>query len=318
MAFHDVTLPDEFQYGSQAGAGFSTIVQQTASGHEIRVARQAQAVHRMSLRTELQSASQAKTLKAFALARRGSLHSFKIKDWSDYTSNADGESAATALDQVIGSGNGTTTTFQLVKRYETTGPNPYVRTITLPIAGTVVAAIDGITTTAFTVSGTGQIVFSAAPGAGTVVTAGFQFHVPVRFTLDVDRWTRLQADAFNIWSLPSLDVQEVLNEVEYPERWQHGGSRVWGLLTQSIRLAFNDGGFHVVANNTATVHKIFLPVPTYAGSGPHMFTIYHFGGGTNLELMDDAGGLVSALGSGTTTRVALSRASNGTLTWHAY
>lgn len=317
MAFHDVTLPDEFQYGSQAGAGFSTIVQQTASGHEIRVARQAQAVHRMSLRTELQSASQAKTLKAFALARRGSLHSFKIKDWSDYTSNADGESAATALDQVIGSGNGTTTTFQLVKRYETTGPNPYVRTITLPIAGTVVAAVDGIATAAFTVSGTGQIVFSAAPGAGTVVTAGFQFHVPVRFTLDVDRWTRLQADAFNIWSLPSLDVQEVLNEVEYPERWQHGGSRYWGYLTQSIRLAFNDGAFHVVANNSGTVHKIFLPVPTYAGSGPHMFTIYHFGGGTNLELMDDAGGLVSALGSGTTTRVALSR-SGSTVTWHAY
>lgn len=317
MAFHDVTLPDEFQYGSQAGAGFSTIVQQTASGHEVRVARQAQAVHRLSLRTELQSASQAKTLKAFALARRGSLHSFKIKDWSDYTSNADGESAATALDQVIGSGNGTTTTFQLVKRYETTGPNPYVRTITLPIAGTVVAAVDGITTTAFTVSGTGQIVFSAAPGAGTVVTAGFQFHVPVRFTLDVDRWTRLQADAFNIWSLPSLDVQEVLNEVEYPERWQHGGSRVWGLLTQSIRLAFNDGAFHVVGNSSGTVHSVFLPVPTYAGSGPHIFTIYHGFGADNLTLRDDAGGLVTTLLPGTTTRVALSR-SGSTVTWHAY
>lgn len=317
MAFHDVTLPDEFQYGSQAGAGFSTIVQQTASGHEIRVARQAQAVHRLSLRTELQSASQAKTLKAFALARRGSLHSFKIKDWSDYTSNADGESAATTLDQVIGSGNGTTTTFQLVKRYEVTGPNPYVRTITLPIAGTVVAAVDGITTMAFTVSGTGQIVFSSAPGNGTVITAGFQFHVPVRFTLDVDRWTRLQADAFNVWSLPSLDVQEVLNEVEYPERWQHGGSRVWGLLTQSIRLAFNDGAFHVVSNNSGTVHSVFLPVPTYAGSGPHIFTIYHAGGADNLTLRDDAGGLVTTLLPGTTTRVALSR-SGSTVTWHAY
>jgi uncharacterized protein (TIGR02217 family) len=317
MAFHDVTLPDDFQYGSTAGAGFSTIVQQTASGHEIRVARQSQAVHRMSLRTELQSAGQAKVLKAFALARRGSLHAFKIKDWSDYTSAGDGESAATALDQVIGSGNGTTTTFQLVKRYETTGPNPYIRTITLPISGTVVAAIDGITTTAFTVSGTGQIVFSTAPGNGTVVTAGFQFHVPVRFTLDVDRWTRLQADAFNVWSLPTLDVQEVLNEVEYPERWQHGGSRFWGYLTQSIRLAFNDGGFHIVGNLTATVHKIFLPVPTYAGSGPHMFTIYHSGGSTNLELCDDAGNFVATLAPSVTTRVALSR-SGSNVQWHAY
>jgi uncharacterized protein (TIGR02217 family) len=317
MAFHDVTLPDEFQYGSQAGAGFSTIVQQTASGHEVRVARQAQAIHRLSLRSELQSATQAKTLKAFALARRGSLHSFKIKDWSDYTSNADGESAATTLDQIIGTGDGTTTTFQLVKRYEVTGPNEYIRTITLPMAGTVVAALDGITTTAFTVSGTGQVIFSSAPGNGVVITAGFQFHVPVRFTLEVDRWTRLQADAFNVWSLPSLDVQEVLNEVEYPERWQHGGSKYWGYLTQSIRLAFTDGGFHVVGNVTPTVHKIFLPVATYAGSGPHMFTIYHFGGGTNLELCDDTGTPISVLASSVTTRVAMSR-NGSTIQWHAY
>ena len=41
---------------SQAGAAFSTIVQQTASGHAIRVARQAQRVHRMSLRTQLRTA----------------------------------------------------------------------------------------------------------------------------------------------------------------------------------------------------------------------------------------------------------------------
>lgn len=317
MAFHDVTLPDEFQYGSQAGAGFSTIVQQTASGHEIRVARQAQAVHRLSLRTELQSASQAKTLKAFALARRGSLHSFKIKDWSDYTSSGDGESAATALDQVIGSGNGTRTTYQLVKNYEAAGPNPYTRTITLPIPGTVIAALDGITTTAFTLSGTGEIVFTSAPANGVVITAGFQFYVPVRFTLDVDRWTRLQADAFNVWSLPSLDVQEVLNEVEYPERWHHGGAKYWGYLTSSVRMAFNDGAFHVVGNNSGSTQNMFLPVPTYAGSGPEIFTIYHFGGGNNVALLDDAGGAVATLGSGTTTRVAGVR-SGSTWTWYAY
>jgi uncharacterized protein (TIGR02217 family) len=317
MAFHDVTLPDEFQYGSQAGAGFSTIVQQTASGHEIRVARQAQAVHRMSLRTELRTAQDAKTLKAFALARRGSLHSFKIKDWSDYTSAGDGESAPTMLDQVIGTGDAATTTFQLVKRYEVTGPNPYVRTITLPIAGTVVAAINGIATGAFTISGTGQIVFSSAPGVGAIITAGFQFHVPVRFTLDVDRWTRLQADAFNVWSLPSLDVQEVLNEVEYPERWQHGGSKFWGTISQSIRLAFNDGAFHVMQTNTASV-SAFLPIPTYAGSGPHMFTIYNSGGTQNITLRDDTGASVTTMAPFSTTRIALSRDSSGTVTWHAY
>ena len=36
MAFHDVSLPDDFEYRSISGAGFSTIVQETASGHEFR------------------------------------------------------------------------------------------------------------------------------------------------------------------------------------------------------------------------------------------------------------------------------------------
>lgn len=317
MAFHDVTLPDEFQYGSQAGAGFSTIVQQTASGHEVRVARQAQAVHRLSLRTELQTAGQAKTLKAFALARRGSLHSFKIKDWSDYTSAGDGESAPTNLDQVIGTGDGSTTVFQLVKRYEVTGPNPYIRTITLPISGSVVAAIGGISTSAFTVSSAGLVQFSSAPGLGDVITAGFSFYVPVRFTLDVDRWTRLQADAFNVWSLPSLDVQEVLNEVEYPERWQHGGAKYWGDLTQSVRMEFNDGAFHVAGNNSGAVQDLFLPVPTYAGTGPAMFTVFHSGGANNLRVMTDTGSALTILTPGSTRRIALSN-NAGTLTWHAY
>jgi uncharacterized protein (TIGR02217 family) len=83
MAFHDTQLPDGFQYGSLAGAGFATIVQETSSGHETRIARQAQARHRFRLVKILQSKSEAKALKAFALGRRGSLHSFKIQDIAD-------------------------------------------------------------------------------------------------------------------------------------------------------------------------------------------------------------------------------------------
>lgn len=317
MAFHNETLPDAFQYGSTAGAGFATIIQQTASGHEYRVSRQAQAVHRLSLRSELRNASEAKALKAFALGRRGALHSFRIKDWSDYTTNADGETAPTMLDQLIGTGTGSLANFQLVKRYEITGPNEYIRTITLPRSGTVVVALNGVLTTAYTVSSTGVIQFTSAPANGVVVTAGCEFDVPVRFTSDVDTWTRLQADAFNVWSLPSLDVQEVLNEVEYPERWQPGGSKYWGTITSSVRMAFNDGALHVVQSNTASL-SMFLPIPTYASSGPNMFTIVNTGGTQNITLRDDAGNSVTPLAPGSVTRVSLSRDNSGQVTWHAF
>jgi hypothetical protein len=112
-------------------------------------------------------------------------------------------------------------------------------------------------------------------------------------------------------------VQEVLNEVEYPERWQHGGSKYWGTISQSIRLAFNDGAFHVMETSTASV-SAFLPIPTYAGSGPNMFTIYNSGGTQNITLRDDVGATVTTMAPFSTTRIALSRDSGGTVTWHAY
>jgi uncharacterized protein (TIGR02217 family) len=316
MAFHDVSLPPEFQYGSSMGAGFATIVQQTASGHEYRVARQSQGVHRMGLRSELRTSQEAQTLKAFALARRGALHSFRCKDWSDYSSASNGQSAPTALDVILGTGNGTVTTYQLVKRYEVSGPNEYTRTITLPVSGTVVAALNGVTTTSFTVNSAGQIEFGTPPGVGVIITAGFQFDVPVRFTLDVDRWARLQADAFGVWSLPSLDVQEVLAEVEWPERWQNGGSKALGTISSSYRLAFNDGALITFQPSGAGL-SLFLPVPTYQASGPHVFTLLHTGGGASITLRDDAGATVTTITSGTTIRVGLVRAST-TYSWVTY
>jgi uncharacterized protein (TIGR02217 family) len=316
MAFHDVTLPDSFQYGSAAGAGFSTIIQQTASGHEFRVARQAQGQHRMSLRSELQSSSQAKVLKAFALARRGALHSFRIKDWSDFTTNGDGETSPTAVDQLIGSGTGTKTNYQLLKRYEITGPNEYIRTLTLPVAGSVVAAINGTPTTSFTVNSAGEINFNTAPANGATITAGCRFDVPVRFTSDVDAWTRLQADSFNVWSLPTLDVVEVLNEVEQPERWYNGGATFHGALTSNKRLAWNDGALHVLGSNTLNLN-VFLPVPTYQATGPALLTLIHQTGSQSVQIKDDAGNNVWLLVPGQTIRLGLIR-SSGLSSWVAY
>jgi uncharacterized protein (TIGR02217 family) len=205
MAFHNVTLPDGFEYRSISGVGFSTIVQETSSGHEFRVARQAQGRHRFRLSKALQTPAEAAAVKAFALGRRGSLHSFKLKDWSDYTTATDGISAATISDVVIGTGTGSLTTFQLIKVYDSAGAAPYQRTISLPTTGSVLVSVDGIASTAFTVSADGEVVMNVAPLAGQIVRAGCAFEVPVRFTASVDEWAQLQADAFQVWSIPTLD-----------------------------------------------------------------------------------------------------------------
>jgi uncharacterized protein (TIGR02217 family) len=319
MAFHDILLPESFSYGSAGGPGFGTIIDPTASGHEWRIARQSQAVHRLSLIAQLQTPEQAKALKSFALARRGALHSFKVRDVSDYTSAENGEDAPTDEDQFIGTGDGTEVAFQLVKRYEVDGPNEYARTITLPVVDSVVVALDGVAEAGYTVNGQGEVVFDTAPANGVEITAGFEFYVPVRFSQEFDRWARLQADAFEVWSLNSLDLVEVLDEVEQPERFQPGGLRDWGETSSAIFPAFNDG--RGVLLTCVGDHDIVLPVPTHMGSGPRVLEIICRAGSThNVQVLDDAGNAIGfAFGVGGARRqLALVRGLGSTVSWEMH
>jgi uncharacterized protein (TIGR02217 family) len=316
MAFHDVLIPAGFEYTSVSGAGFSTIVQETASGHEFRVARQAQGRHRFRLSKALQSATEASGIKAFALGRRGSLHSFRIKDFSDYTTASDGISDPTNADVIIGTGNGTLTTFQLIKVYDITGPAAYQRTISLPVSGTVVVSLDGAASTAFTVSGTGEVVMNAAPSASVVVRAGCKFDVPVRFTSEVDGWAQLQVDAFEVWSIPTLDCIEVLSEVEQPERWFAGGATDHGEVAVTQVLSLNGGMLHRF-DPTADINVYLPPVARIPGGGQIFVIDVPTGASHDVQLVDETGTNVGSAISETTKIVGLARGAT-TATWIVY
>ena len=77
--------------------------------------------------------------------------------------------------------------------------------------GTVRVAVGGVAlverhATSRSITPTGQVTFAAAPAAGAVVTAGFEFDVPVRF--DTDRITASLA-GFAAGEIPSIPVVEV-------------------------------------------------------------------------------------------------------------
>ena len=146
---------------------------------------------------------------AFYEERRGRLHGFRFKDWTDHKSCAP-SAAPAALDQGIGTGDGATAAFQLTKTYGSAYA-PWTRTIALPVAGTVRIAVDGaeqdpggyaVSTT------TGLVTFlpGTVPGVGAAVTAGFEFDVPVRFDTD-----RLEIDLsdFEAGSIPQIPILEV-------------------------------------------------------------------------------------------------------------
>lgn len=318
MAFHDVELPPGFQYRSIVGAGFGTIIQETASGHEYRVARQSQGRHRYRLMADLRTDAEAQALKTFALGRRGAYHSFKLKDWSDYTTNADGKTAPSNTDQIIGVGDGSTRTFQLQKLYDPSGDDPYSRAITLPKSGTVVCAVGGSGTTAFTVNASGIVNFTTAPSAAAVITAGCEFYVPVRFSSDFDQWAQLQADAFNTWSLPNLDCIEVLNEVEMPERWKSGGGTNWGSVGTNISITLADG---MLQHLTPTANiSIILPSTARIPSGGRVFVVSIPVTSTHTVQMRyvDGTALGAAFGNGGAVKqIGLTRTASGA-TWVLY
>ena len=179
MAFHEVRFPDNINRGARGGPERRTQIVELASGDEERNASWANLRRRFDVAYGIRRADDLAIVVAFFEARNGRLHGFRFKDWADHKSCMP-SGTPSPTDQVIGTGDGATTDFQIVKRYAS-GSQTWVRTITKPVDGTVHVALDGaeqlggwsIDTT------TGVVTFDTAPAEDVAVTAGFEFDVPL-------------------------------------------------------------------------------------------------------------------------------------------
>ena len=113
-----------------------------ASGDEERNTRWADLRRRYNAGTGVHSLTDLHTLIAFFEERRGRLYGFRWRYRADWKSCAPDETPA-ADDQDIGTGDGATAAFQLVKSYGG-GIANYVRAIAKPVAATVKIAVDGV------------------------------------------------------------------------------------------------------------------------------------------------------------------------------
>jgi uncharacterized protein (TIGR02217 family) len=185
MPFDNVRFPTAISRGSTGTAERRTDVVTTASGREERNTRWANSKRSYNAGFGVKSLDDIQNVMAFFEERRGRLYAFRWKDFADFKSCAASATVA-ATDQNIGIGDGVTAAFQLVKKYGT-GMRNYLRVINAPVVGTVRVAVNGTVTTQFTVNVlTGVVTFNVGsiPVNGAVVTAGFEFDVPVRFDAD--------------------------------------------------------------------------------------------------------------------------------------
>jgi len=208
-SFHDVLFPLAVSFGATGGPERRNEIVALTSGREKRNARFAHSRRHYDAGTGLRSLEDLHDVLAFFEARRGSLHGFRFRDPFDMKSCAPSASP-TALDQTLGTGDGTARRFALVKTYGA-GPDAYRRPVEKPVAGTLRIAVAGVERPAADFSfdeATGEVVFApgSAPGNGQALTAGYEFDVPVRF--DTDRLS-ISLRAFKAGQIPSIPLIEV-------------------------------------------------------------------------------------------------------------
>ena len=207
QAFDDVRFPIAIGREASVAPAFSTQVAESPSGHERRSSDWADARLSFDAGPGVRSDADIADLIAFFRARRGAARGFRFTDPYDDRSGPPGI-APGPLDQRLGSGDGVTTDFPLMRHYGS-GTDAQARRITRPVAGTIRVAIDGVEQAdGWQHVGLGVIAFDAAPAEGALITAGYRFDVPVRFAedrLEINRATFAAGEAV---SVPLVEIRE--------------------------------------------------------------------------------------------------------------
>lgn len=208
--FHEVQFPLRLSLSTSGGPVRRTDIVNLSNGRESRNSRWRDARRSYDAGSGVRSAGDLYEVLEFFEARSGELYGFRFRDPLDWKSGRP-DQPVTALDQMLGTGDGAKAAFQLVKIYGDAAASN-ARRIDKPVAGSVVIAVDRVV-----MAGTSYLCDVAAgivtflpgsiPAAGARVTAGFEFDVPVRFAtgrIDVN------LTAFNAGRIPAIPLTEIL------------------------------------------------------------------------------------------------------------
>lgn len=202
MSFHDVVFPSRLAFGARGGPERQVEIVRLASGLEQRNARWSRARRAYAISTGIKCFADLHKLLEFFEDRGGPLHGFRFLDPVDHASASPGE-AITPTDRTIGTGDGAATEFQLKLGND--------RPVTKPQDGSVRIAVDAMELFEPAFSAdllTGIVTLAEAPAEGAAVTAGFEFHVPVRFDTAQLAVTQTAFEAGEIADIRLLEVFE--------------------------------------------------------------------------------------------------------------
>lgn len=212
MAFIESRMPEDALLGATFGPKWNTSVTVYGSGTEQRNANWQYPLLTCNLPYANEIAV-IETIRDYFNAAQGRAHGFRVKDPSDYKS-CDVADTPAGTDQLLGAGDGSTTTFQLRKRYDF-GTQTAYRLIKKPVTGTVLVHVmdTGSPSTGGDPGGwtvnttTGVITFGTPPASGKEVFAGFEFDVPMRFDVDELAIRFIDPNVLSIQDLPLVELR---------------------------------------------------------------------------------------------------------------
>jgi uncharacterized protein (TIGR02217 family) len=200
----DVIFPIHISWGSTGGPEWLVKIVEKSSGHEERNTPWSAPLRSYDARYGVRTHDELYEVLELYHVAMGPTRGFRLMDWTDYRSGPPQQTPA-ATDQKLGTGDGVTTVFPLVKRYKVAA-NIFDRRISKPFGTTLIAVNGAPIGAGFTVNNnTGNVTFGAAPAVGADLKWGGQFHVPVRFDGKLDQ-TAIRGP---IGDMPSIPLKEL-------------------------------------------------------------------------------------------------------------
>jgi uncharacterized protein (TIGR02217 family) len=261
MTFHDIELPTKFfGFGSAFGPQHDTLIMPASNGFEHRVENWRHPRRHYDVTNAIVEDVDLRELTEFVIAREGSLHSFKVTDPMDFTTAAIPVNDPGAEDVRIGTGDGITQKFWIVKRYcDVSGR--YELTRRLQKTNLVIAALDGSPLTQgidFSVNHEeGSLTFDISPPSrGSAITIGATFFVEVRFKLDLDDWLKNSLDDFDAGSVSAPMIEEKVSTTQDHDRQPIDIGFSHPSTLGRVQLEFQHGLFHFITPAAAMVARL--------------------------------------------------------------
>jgi uncharacterized protein (TIGR02217 family) len=182
------------------GPSFNTLTKQAASGRQVRVSLQSSPVWKFKLafeflRDRAAATSDVQNLWAFFNAVNGQFNQFYFLDPYE---NA-------VLDQGLGVGNGSTTSFQLTRTVGAGTGYPWIEPV-YGVSGAPTVYVNGAVTAA-TLNAYGVISFATPPANGAAISWSGTFMFLCHFTQDD---LQLSQMVKGLWSLDGLEFESLI------------------------------------------------------------------------------------------------------------